>query len=393
MDLTLTPATKALLADIRDWSMSEIRPLARETDRTHTIPEAGLKALENGPLRTSPFGGRIDYPERYAPLFEQGKDGAYMLAFACAEEMIYGDVLTLVLAKGNGIGGKVVRMMGNDAQVECWADSFDYSGFALTEPHCGSDAAALTTTAVRDGDTWIINGHKQFCTGGAISDYIVVFATIDPSQRARGIRGFIVPKGTPGLTIIRANENKMGSRVFITSELGLENCRIPAENLLGWPDPDESGFVTAMNTLNSTRGSVAAMSSGLAQAAVDQGRLYLDANRTSFSVQRAARFDDELERMDAAIQNIRLMTRRVAWKLDHNLPHAREASLAKAYAPPVAEKIIGRVLQWMGPDGYSEEHLVEKWYRDIKIQDIWEGTGNIQRVVLTRTADQGSIPI
>ena len=398
MDLNLTAPTKALLGELREWGISEIRPLARETDRTHTIPDAAWKALEHAPMQTSPFGGRIDYPERFGPMLTTGKDGSYALAYACAEEMVYGDVLTLVLAKGNGIGGKVVRLMGNPEQVERWADGMDrgefaYSGFALTEPHCGSDASALKTTAVRDGDTWVINGHKQFCTGGAISDFIVVFATIDPTARAKGIRGFVVPKGTPGLTILRANENKMGSRVFITSELSLENVVVPAENMLGYPDPDANGFVTAMNTLNSSRGSVASMSAGIAQAAVDQGRDYFKANRTGFSVARAARFDDELERMDAAIQSIRYLSRRTAWRVDQGLPHAREASLAKAYAPPLAEKVIGRVLQWMGPDGYSEEFLVEKWYRDIKIQDIWEGTGNVQRMIITRTAGQASIPV
>ncbi|MGW0576985.1 acyl-CoA dehydrogenase family protein [Streptomyces sp. NPDC002920] len=398
MDLNLSPATKALLADLREWSMSEIRPLARETDRSHTIPEAAWKALRNAPLQTSPFGGRISYPDKYEQLFTAGKDGPYALAYACAEEMVYGDVLTLVLAKGNGIGGKVVRLMGNPDQITHWADGLDrgefsYSGFALTEPQCGSDAAALTTSAVRDGDQWVINGHKQFCTGGVIADYIVVFATIDPGQRSRGIRGFVVPKGTPGLTILRANENKMGSRVFITSELALDDVRVPAENMLGWPSPDESGFVAAMNALNTSRASVASMAAGIAQASVDQGRQYLKANRTGFSVQRAARFEDELGRMDAAIQTCRYMSRRTAWKVDHGLPHAREASLAKAYAPPVAEKVIGRVLQWMGPDGYSEDYLVEKWYRDIKIQDIWEGTGNIQRIIITRTADEGGIPV
>lgn len=399
MDLNLSPATTTLLGELREWSASEIRPLARETDRTHTIPEAAWKALEHAPLQTSPFGGRIEYPERFGPMFTSDeKDGSYALAYACAEEMVYGDVLTLVLAKGNGIGGKVVRLMGNTEQVERWADGLDrgefsYSGFALTEPHCGSDASALKTNAVRDGDHWLINGHKQFCTGGAISDFIVVFATIDPSQRSRGIRGFIVPKGTPGLNIIRANENKMGSRVFITSELGLDNVRVPVENMLGYPDPDESGFVTAMNTLNTSRASVASMSAGIAQASVDQGRQYFKANRSSFSIQRAQRFLDELDRMDAAVQSIRYLARRTAWKVDHHLPHAREASLAKAYGPPIAEKVIGRVLQWMGPDGYSEEYLVEKWYRDIKIQDIWEGTGNVQRMIITRTHGQGTIPV
>lgn len=398
MDLNLSAPTKALLAELREWSTQEIRPLARETDRTHTIPEAAWKALENAPMQTSPFGGRIEYPERFGPMLDTGRDGSYALAYACAEEMVYGDVLTLVLTKGNGIGGKVVRLMGNAEQVEHWADGLDrgefsYSGFALTEPHCGSDASALTTSAVRDGGEWVINGHKQFCTGGAISDFIVVFATIDPAQKARGIRGFVVPKGTPGLNIIRANENKMGSRVFITSELGLDNVRIPVENMLGYPTPDAGGFVTAMNTLNSSRGSVASMCAGIAQASVDQARLYLDANRAGFSIQRAARFADELERMDAAIQTIRYLARRTAWRVDNGLSHAREASLAKAYAPPLAEKVIARVLRWMGPDGFSEDYLVEKWYRDIKIQDIWEGTGNVQRMIITRTHGEGSIPV
>jgi alkylation response protein AidB-like acyl-CoA dehydrogenase len=127
------------------------------------------------------------------------------------------------------------------------------------------------------------------------------------------------------------------------------------------------------------------MSVGLAQAAVDQGRVYLKANRTALSIPRARRVEDELGRMEAALQTARYLARRVAWRVDNGLTHAREASIAKAYAPPLAERVIGRVLQLMGPDGYSEEYLVEKWYRDVKIQDIWEGTGNVQRMIVTRT--------
>lgn len=393
MDLSLSPATTSLLGELREWSLSEIRPFARETDRIHTIPEGAAKALETCPMQTSPFGGRVEYPTRTGRVFTTSeRDGSYVLSYAVAEEMAYGDVLTLVLTKGNGIGGKVVRLLGNPEQIEQWADGLDrgefsYSGFALTEPHCGSDATALKTTAVRDGDTFILNGHKQFCTGGAIADFIVVFATMDPALGSRGIRGFVVPKGTPGLNILRANENKLGSRIFITSELGLDNVVIPVENCLGWPAPAASGFASAMNTLNSSRGSVASLSVGIAQAAVDQCRSYLKAQHSSLSIPRARRIEDELDRMDAALHTGRYLARQAAWRIDQGLSHAREASLAKAYAPPMAERIVGRVLQLMGPDGYSEEYLVEKWYRDIKIQDIWEGTGNVQRMIITRTHD------
>jgi acyl-CoA dehydrogenase len=390
MDLSLSPETTKLLGELREWSMSELRPYAREADRTHSVPEGAVRALETCPVQTSPFGGRVEYPRRGEPSFVASEtDGTYVLSYAVAEELVYGDVLALVITKGNGIGGKVVSLMGNDEQKDRWAGGLDrgefhYSGFALTEPHCGSDAAALRTTAVRDGDTFILNGHKQFCTGGAISDFVVVFATVDATQGSRGIRGFVVPKGTPGFNVIRANETKLGSRVFSTSELGLENVVVPVENVLGWPDPDAAGFVKAMETLNSTRGSVAAMATGLAQAAVDQAASYLEKNRTSFSIARAARFAEELERLNAALMTNRYLARRVAWRIDEGLPHASQASMAKAYAAPLAERVVARVLQLMGPDGYSEEYLVEKWHRDLKIQDIWEGTGNIQRIVISR---------
>lgn len=391
MDLSLSTETTKLLAEIREWSMSELRPYAREADRTHSIPEGAIRALATCPVQTSPFGGRVEYPRRNDPSFVVSEtDGSYVLSYAVAEEMVYGDVLALVIAKGNGIGGKVVSLLGNDEQKDRWAGGLDrgefhYSGFALTEPHCGSDAAALRTTAVRDGDHFVINGHKQFCTGGSISDFVVVFATVDPDQGSRGIRAFVVPRGTPGFDIIRANETKLGSRVFSTSELSFQNAAVPVENMLGWPEPEASGFVKAMETLNSTRGSVASMATGLAQAAVDQAASYLAKNRTSFSVGRAARFADELERMNAALDTNRHLARRVAWRIDQGLPHAKQASMAKAYACPLAERITARVLQLMGPDGYSEEYLVEKWHRDLKIQDIWEGTGNIQRVVISRS--------
>ncbi|WP_020498678.1 acyl-CoA dehydrogenase family protein [Sciscionella marina] len=395
MDLSLSPETTKLLAELREWSLSELRPFAREADRTHSVPEGAVRALATCPVQTSPFGGRVEYPRRTDPSFVASEsDGSYVLSYAVAEEMVYGDVLALVITKGNGIGGKVVNLMGNDEQIERWAGGMDrgefhYSGFALTEPHCGSDAAALRTTAVRDGDHYVINGHKQFCTGGSISDFVVVFATVDPEQGSRGIRGFVVPKDTPGFNVVRANESKLGSRVFSTSELGLENLVVPAENMLGWPNPDAAGFVKAMETLNSTRGSVASMATGLAQAAVDEAASYLAKNRTAFSVARAARFNDELDRMNTALTTNRHLARRVAWRVDQGLPHASHASMAKAYAPQVAERVVARVLQLMGPDGYSEDCLVEKWHRDLKIQDIWEGTGNIQRIVISRSLGSG----
>jgi acyl-CoA dehydrogenase len=395
--MTFAGETIKLASAVREWAVADLRPFARAADRTHVVPDGALASIATCPVQASPTSGKLDYPNRHDPGFDPDQaDGTFMLAVAVAEAMAYGDALFLsVFRNGSGLGGKVVKILGTPEQVQRWAAPLDrgeyhYASFALTEPTGGSDAAALRTTAVRTDRSWILNGHKHFISGAATSDYAVVFATIDRAAGYKGIRAFVVPLGTPGFVVVKRNESKLGIRALLTSELALDNVEIPLDQCLGWPDATGDGLRSGLRALNTTRGLVASMATGIAQASLDQGREYLGARRRCFSPRRLDAIEAEFDELDAVLQRCRLLSRRLAWRLDQGLDHQREAAMAKGYTPPVAERIVHRVLQLMGPDGYSEEFLVEKWHRDIKIIDIWEGTGNIQRVVLGRNLRRAS---
>lgn len=392
VDFELNPGARALLADVRDWALREGRTIARDADDAHAVPaDVAARVLKSCPLDVSPLlGVAVDFgADKEFALAE--RDGSNTLGVRFSELAAYGDMSLVLLLRGAGIGARVVDLLGTPEQVDRWSGGvrrgeFLGTGFALTEPGCGSDATALVTSAVREGDGWVLNGTKIFCSNGADADYIVVFATVDRSLGHAGIRAFVVPRDQPGLSVPRPNEHKLGIRSMVTSQLVLDQVVVPAENCLG--DPAEgTGFRRAMETLNSTRPHATAFSTGVAQAALDHGREQLHAD--CFTARRWDRVRDELRRMDAALDRARLMIARAAWLMDQGRPNSREASQAKAYACPLAEQVTARVLLLLGSDGYSKSHLVEKWYRDVKIMDIWEGAGNIQKLVVSRHLQRG----
>jgi acyl-CoA dehydrogenase len=390
MDFELNPGARRLLGEVRDWAVAEGRAIARACDARHAVPpDVAERVLRSCPLDVSPLlGVDVDWGvDRDYALGE--RDGSNTLGVRISELAAYGDVSLILLLKGAGIGGRVVELLGTPEQVQRWAGGLTRgefprgTGFALTEPGCGSDATALTTTAARDGDRWVLNGTKVFCSNGADADYLVVFATVDRALGHRGIRAFVVPRGTPGLAIPRPNEAKMGCRSMVTSQLVLDDVVLPADACLGDPGR-EDGFRTAMQTLNSTRPHATSFSVGIGQAAHDLARDHLRERRGEFTARRWDRVQDELRRMDAALERGRLLVARAAWLMDRRRPNHREASQAKAYAGPLGEHVVTRCLLLMGDAGPSHEHLIEKWFRDVKIMDIWEGAGNVQRLVVSR---------
>ncbi|WP_019873335.1 acyl-CoA dehydrogenase family protein [Sporichthya polymorpha] len=386
MDLTLSQESQDLLARCREWAVTEGRPFAREADRAHANPEATEKVLSTCPLDVSPLVG--EDLGRKEHILHDGR-GSNVLACGVMEQFVYGDAYMMAIIPGTGIGGRVVRLLGTPEQVERWfaplaAGVYKYTGFALTEPGMGSDTAAVATTATRDGDNYILNGAKIFCSGGAIADFVVVFATIDKTLGGKGIRAFVVDAGTPGFSVVKPNERKLGMRNMQTSELNFDNCVVPAANLLGDP-ADPTALRTALHTLGTTRPQATSVSVGVGQAQLDETRERLAAERASFAPHRWRAITEELDRMDAALQEARLVIRRAAWRMDQGLDYNADSSMAKAYAGPIGERVILRCLQLMGSSGYSEDDLFEKRYRDAKILDIWEGTGNIQRLVVSRS--------
>lgn len=385
MSTQLSPQLRTLGDDVRHWSLAELRPLGRQADREHTPPPEALAAFTVAPFTGNPLSGIVELdPRREVP------EGRYLVATTIIESGCYGDILFVIASPGGGIGGRVVELIGTPEQVDRWTGGlargdFHFSGFGLTEPGCGSDAASLRTSARRVGDRWIINGTKVFCTGGAVSDFIVVFATIDPAQRYRGIRAFVVEKDAPGFTIGKVNESKLGCRSLLTSELVFDDVSVPLDHCLGRPEDQGRSFATALSTLNSTRHQVASMACGMGQAVLDELSPLLTEMRLSFAPHRWSRIQSDLAAMNAALERGRLLARRAAWCIDQGLPFDREAAMAKAYIPPLVERITLRAIELLGPDGWSEELPFEKWHRDVKIIDIWEGTGNIQRRTLARS--------
>jgi acyl-CoA dehydrogenase len=267
-------------------------------------------------------------------------------------------------------------------------EGLHWGAYGLTEPGAGSDVAGIRTTCRKQGNEWILNGRKCFITNGGRADWVVIFATVDPSLGRAGQRAFVVEKGTPGFVCGKI-EDKMGLRASETAELVLEDCHVPADNLLGgeehYAKGSKEGFTTAMKTFDSSRPMVGVMAVGIARAAYEYARdfvkdNYMLARPLPRYAQIAQILADDKRLVDAA----RLLCWRAAWMADEGIPNSKEASMAKAYAAKAAMKICADAVQVMGAHGLENHHFVEKWYRDIKVFDIFEGTGQIQRIVISK---------
>jgi len=397
-DFTMTEKQKQIVGFIHEFSKGVLRPISLEADRNHKIPEDLLSRL--AVMRSALPGGGTSLPEEYGGAADKG-DGAKgekkkaseanRFAILAAEEMAWGDASILLNLPGPGLGGPPVRFMGTPEQRERFFGVFKqpglhYGAYGLTEPGAGSDVSAIRTSCRKDGKHWVLNGRKCFITNGARADWTVIFATVDPKQGRAGHRAFVVEKGTPGFSVGKIEE-KMGLRASETAELVLEDCRVPEENLLGGEEHyrGKEGFMGAMKTFDASRPMVGIMAVGIARAAHDY---VCDFVRDNYALGRpvpryaqlATLLADDARLIDAA----RLMCWRAVWLADEGLANAKEASMAKAYAARAAMKVCTDAVQIMGAHGLERHQLVEKWYRDIKVYDIFEGTAQIQRVVISK---------
>ena len=240
---------------------------------------------------------------------------------------------------------------------------------------------------MRDGDEWVLNGSKIYCTNGARAEIVVVNATVDKSLGRQGQKFFVIEKGTPGFKVGKI-EKKMGLTASETAEFTLEDCRVSMDHLLGGEaalEPKGSGFKGTMKAFDSSRPSVAAMALGIGRAAYEYVRDWVAAELpANGNLVRKAAIDQKLGQMKRELGAARSLVWQAAWMADNKIPNSKEASMSKAYAPQAALRACVGAIQIMGPEGYSKEHLVEKWFRDIKVYDIFEGTGQIQRVVISR---------
>jgi acyl-CoA dehydrogenase len=338
---------------------------------------------------------------RTAGAAERADDGpALRNLFTClsTEELCWGDAGLFLSIPNPGLGGAAVAAAGTPDQRARFLSRFrtgqpKWGAMAITEPGCGSDSAAIATTAVRDGDHWVINGTKIFCTAGLMSaekseGFVVVWATLDRKAGRAGIKPFVVEHNTPGMTVVRV-ENKLGIRASDTAMIVFENCRVPIGHLLGSAEVTPGGgFKDVMATFDATRPIVAAMAIGVGRAALDFVRDFLQHSnielRYGISPRRLTVLERDFMEMETQLKAARLLTWRAAWMLDHGQRNNLEASMAKAKAGKAVTLITQKAVELLGPVGYSRKHLVEKWMRDAKINDIFEGTQQINLMIIGR---------
>ena len=389
IDFELDETVQTVRDFVHAFAESTLRPLAREADEKGELPKETIKQL--GQLA----GNRASVTPEESAAGAVKKSIGSMIAVVGSEELAWGDPAVLLNVPGPGLAAPSIVAAGTPEQKKRFlhdiftvdSDEPRFGALAVTEPQAGSDVSNVQTTAVRDGDEWVLNGSKIYCTNGARAEIVVVNATVDKSLGRQGQKFFVIEKGTPGFKIGKI-EKKMGLTASETAEFTLEDCRIPFDNILGGEaalEPAGSGFKGTMKAFDSSRPSVAAMALGIGRAAYEYARDWVRAEfPAAASFPRRNLVDHQLGRMKRELTAARGLVWRSAWMADSKIPNSKEASMAKAYAPQVALRCCIGAIQIMGPEGYSKEHLVEKWFRDIKVYDIFEGTGQIQRVVISR---------
>lgn len=364
---------------IRAYVQECIAPHAAQWDREHTFPAEALRGLgELGALG-------MTVPEAWG-----GAGLDYAALVLALEEIAAGDGATsTIVSVQNSLACGITLKYGSDAQKEKWlkplARGHMLGCFCLTEPHTGSDAAAITTRAERDGEDFILNGTKQFITTGKYAQVAIVFAVTDRTAGKRGISCFLVPTDTPGYVVERLEE-KMGQHASDTAQIRLENCRVPRTALLG---AEGEGYRIALSNLEAGRIGIAAQSVGMARAAYEAALRYAQERETfgQALMQHQAvafRLADMATQLDAA----RLLVWRAARLKDAGQPCLKEASMAKMFASEAAEKICSAAIQIHGGYGYVNDFPVERIYRDVRVTQIYEGANDIQRMVIARSLAQ-----
>jgi len=374
MDFTLTEEQKMLKAMVRDFASKELEPIAARIDEEARFPEESVRKMaELGLLG-------LGLPEEYG-----GSGGATELCIAVEEISRVCAATGAILLVTAGLGIEPVAVFGNEEQKKRFvtpvAAGKKLSAFALTETGAGSDPAALETTATRKNNGYILNGTKIFITNGAEAGVILVFAATDKSLRHKGITAFVVEKDTPGFSVGK-HEHKLGIRASSTTELIFEDCFVPEENRLG---NEGDGLKIALNAIDSSRVAVAAQALGIAQAAFDKALAYAK-ERQQFG-QPIANFQAiqwMLADMATQIDAARLLTYRAACLQDEELPFVKEAAMAKVFAAEAAKFVTNNAIQIHGGYGYIKEYPLERYFRDAKITEIYEGTSEMQRMTIAR---------
>ena len=389
INLELPRKMQAVIDKAHQAGAEMMRPIARKYDlKEHAYP-VELDTLANlfeGATASNALGLAGAEAFRSGESKEENRNGANMAAVLQTLEACWGDAAMMLSIPYQGLGNAAISGVATDEQLQrlgrVWA------AMAITEPAFGSDSAAVSTTATLDGDEYVINGEKIFVTAGSRATHIVVWATLDKSQGRPAIKSFIVPREHPGVTVERL-EDKLGIKGSDTAVIRFDNVRIPKDNLLGNPEIESGkGFAGVMETFDNTRPVVAAMAIGIARAALEELRKILTEAGVEISYDKPSHVQSaaaaEFLRMEADWEASYQLTLRAAWQADNNIPNSKEASMAKAKAGRVGSDITLKAVELVGTTGYSEQTLLEKWARDSKIMDIFEGTQQIQQLVVAR---------
>ena len=371
----LTDDQRAIRDLARKIARERIAPHAAHYDETEQYPEESMKAI----LESGLFG--IWVPEAWG-----GSDLGCLALSLVSEEIAWACAATATQFLDQTLGGLPILLAGSDEQKARYlprlATGELLAAYSLSEPGAGSDAASLRTTAVRRGDRYVLNGSKQWCTNGDHADVLVVFATVDPKQRARGVTAFLVDRDTPGFSVGK-KEKKMGIRASPTVALHFTDCAVPVAQRLGG---EGEGFRIAMQTLDITRPATGAMAVGIGQAALDAAVGYAK-ERQQFGQAIAAFQGIQFMLADMAMQvhAARLMVHHAARQVDVGIRgNTYEASMAKCWAGDAAMKVATDAVQIFGGYGYTREYPVERFMRDAKIMQIYEGTNQIQRLIIAK---------
>jgi acyl-CoA dehydrogenase len=373
-------------------AVNVFRPISRKYDSLeHTYPKEldilaaiidGVNA--GGASRAS--AAQLSRDDEPAAASGKTKNGGNLATVLAMMELCWGDVGLALTVPRQGLGNAAISAVGTEEQKAKYGKQ--WISMAITEPGAGSDSAAIRSTARLDGDEWVLNGEKIFVTAGDRSDALVVWASLDPSLGRAAIKSFLVPRNAPGLKLQRL-DHKLGIRASDTATFLLEDCRIPKENILGSAEIDTSkSFAGAMKTFDNTRPVVAAMACGVARASLERAREILGRAGLLTGDPRTpwvgSHVEAELARLEAEVDVARLLTMKAAWMADNRVPNSTEASMAKAKAGRVVTEVTLRCVELCGTCGYDETELLEKWARDAKILDIFEGTQQIQMLVVAR---------
>jgi acyl-CoA dehydrogenase len=388
------PEIDKRLQFVRGVAREQMRPQARHYDEhEHEVPWDFINLMWDTALKTGQsFRSGTPRPD-------QGPSSVSTALVHIIESLSWGDAGIYLCGPGAGLGGAAIEATGTKEQKERFLARYregkpKWASMAMTEPHCGSDTAAIRTTAVRDGNQWVLNGEKIFVTSGHKSlidsdGLSVIWATVDPSAGRAGIKPFVVEAGTPGLKVTKL-EHKMGIRASDTASIVLQDCRIPLDNLLGSAEIADrtKGFKGAMATFDATRPSVAASALGIARASIELLKDLLTQEGITIRYERPRNLLSAIERdvidMEGQLRAGWLLTLKAAWLMDQRRPNTIEASTCKVKAGDVVTKVTQKAVELMGPLGYSRKLLLEKWMRDAKINDLFEGTGQINRLIIAR---------